>query len=534
MLLTNSNDLPVPTLIRKYFYLILPSDLSIDTNSPDPRALNPEQSSYRQIFKATSLFGGVQVFNILIGVIRVKFVAVLLGTKGVGIIGLLNSPLQLITSITGLGISFSAVKDVSEANSSGDQNRISRIILTLRRWSWLTGFFGVIVTIGFAPLLSQWSFGNREYTWAFIWLSLTLLLQAISKGQSAILQGTRQLNSMAKAGVIGSALGLVTSIPLYYWFGIKGIVPALIVTAVTGLLLSWHFSRKVVIVKIKLTPSETYASGLKMAKLGVSMTIAGFITSLSAYILNTYISKHGGVEQVGLYNAGWGVVGQYTGLIFAAMATDYFPRLAAVQTDNEKVRTLVNQQVDATLLIVSPLLVLLIVMMPIVVRVLYTPAFLPVVMFAILTLLGIPFKAISWAMGYIYLAKGDGRLFITMEIISGFVILVLNLLFYILYGLNGLGVSFILTYILGSLFSFFVSKWKYEFSFPRKFLSQFFILYGFVLLSFITVFIQHNVFRYIGGAVIFGLSAFYSLHKLNDLMDFRAFFSGKLNRLHKP
>jgi O-antigen/teichoic acid export membrane protein len=505
--------------------------------NPEPGTLNTErgssnseQSSYRQIFKATSLFGGVQVFNILIGIIRVKFVAVLLGTKGVGIIGLLNSPLELITSITGLGISFSAVRDVSEAQGTGDQTKIARTITALRRWSWFTGLLGAFATITLAPLLSQWSFGSREYTWAFIWLSITLLLQAISKGQSALLQGTRRLKEMAKAGVIGSVLGLITSIPLYYWLGIKGIVSAFIITGVTGLLLSWYFSHKVVIEKVQLTNKETYFSGLRMAKLGVSMTIAGFVASLSAYILNAFISNKGGVEQVGLYNAGWGVVGQYTAIIFAAMATDYFPRLSAVQADNDKVKKLVNQQVESALLIVSPLLVLLIVLMPIVVRILYTPAFLPVVMFAILTVLGIPFKAVSWAMGYVYLARGDGKLFLTMEIISGSVILALNLLFYHLYGLNGLGISFIITYLLGVIFSYLVLRWKYAFDFPDKFLKKFSILYGFVLLTFLTVFIQDIVIRFIAGILILIPAVFYSFHKLDELMDIKSFITAKIKR----
>jgi len=36
-----------------------------------------EQTSYKQIVKATSLFGGVKVFNIIIAIIRSKFIAVL-------------------------------------------------------------------------------------------------------------------------------------------------------------------------------------------------------------------------------------------------------------------------------------------------------------------------------------------------------------------------------------------------------------------------------------------------------------------------
>lgn len=44
--------------------------------------------SYSHILKYTSLFGGVQMLNILIGLIRNKLVAVLLGPLGMGIVAL--------------------------------------------------------------------------------------------------------------------------------------------------------------------------------------------------------------------------------------------------------------------------------------------------------------------------------------------------------------------------------------------------------------------------------------------------------------
>jgi hypothetical protein len=48
------------------------------------------QSSYRSIMKATSVWG-VQVFYIVIAIVRSKIIAVLLGPAGMGIVGLLNS-----------------------------------------------------------------------------------------------------------------------------------------------------------------------------------------------------------------------------------------------------------------------------------------------------------------------------------------------------------------------------------------------------------------------------------------------------------
>jgi len=44
--------------------------------------MSEQPNSYKQIVKATSLFGGVQVFNIIISIIRSKFIAVLLGPTG--------------------------------------------------------------------------------------------------------------------------------------------------------------------------------------------------------------------------------------------------------------------------------------------------------------------------------------------------------------------------------------------------------------------------------------------------------------------
>jgi O-antigen/teichoic acid export membrane protein len=492
--------------------------------------MTEQKSSYRQIFKATSLFGGVQVFTILIGIVRVKFVAVLLGTAGVGIIGLLNAPTDLIIAITGLGISFSAVKDIAEVNDGTNSSGLSRIIITLRRWSWFTGLLGAVVTIAMAPLLSQWSFGNREYTWSFVWLSVTLLLLAVSKGQTAVLQGTRRLKDMAKATVLGSFLGLITSIPLYYWIGIKGIVPAMVISAVTTLILSWYFARRVEIEKVQMNSRETYRSGLNMAKLGISMTIAGFLASLSRYVLNAFISHQGGVDQVGLYNAGWGVVGQYTGIVFAAMATDYFPRMAAIHQDNMKVKEFVGQQIETAVLILTPLLSVLIVMMPIVVRVLYTAEFIPMIMFASLTTLGIHFKTLSWAVGYVYLAKGNGRLFLVLEIISGALILGLNLLGYHLFGLNGLGISFVVSYLVATVITYIALKVIYQISFPVRLFGKITVAYLFVLLAFFTVFFQDIAIRYITGTAAVLAATLFSLYKLNELMDIKAIIRSKLKR----
>ena len=52
--------------------------------------MSEKTSSYSGIFKSTFLFGFVQVVRILVGVIKNKVVAILLGAEGMGIYGAQN------------------------------------------------------------------------------------------------------------------------------------------------------------------------------------------------------------------------------------------------------------------------------------------------------------------------------------------------------------------------------------------------------------------------------------------------------------
>ena len=220
-----------------------------------------ENDSYRQIMKATSIFGGVQVFNIIISIIRSKVIAVLLGPTGMGIAGLLTSTTTLIGSLTNFGLGISSVKDIAAAHESKNELRIAKVVIVIRRLVWLTGLLGAIATFVLASWLSELSFGDTEYTIAFRWLSLTLLFNQLTSGQYVLLQGLRKLNYLAKANMIGSAFGLLVSFPLYYYFEIKGIVPALISTAIITFIVNKYFSNKVHIQKVNVTLEETKTQG---------------------------------------------------------------------------------------------------------------------------------------------------------------------------------------------------------------------------------------------------------------------------------
>lgn len=477
------------------------------------------KSDYRSIFKATSLFGGVKVFSILISIIRSKVVAVLIGTTGVGIVGLFTSGTSLIQSITQLGLSQSAVRDVSEANASGDQARVNRIVTVLRRLVWFTGLLGMLCVIVFAPVLSKTSFGNSEYTISFVFLSVILLFNQLSGGQNVILQGTRRLKYLAKASVWGSLLGLFICLPLYYWLGVKGIVPNLILGALTTMLLSWYFSRKVPYKSVKVTFIEVMQDGRQMLRMGIAMSVSGVLVALSAYILRSFINHQGGIDEVGLFQAGFVIMTTYIGLIFSAMGTDYYPRLSAVNKDNEKCKAIMNQQGEIGILILGPLILICIVFIPWIVRLLYSDQFLGANEYIIWAASGMLFKMASWAISFIFIAKGESKLFMINETAVNIYSVGFQMLGYWLLGLKGIGIGYALTFLCYFIQVYIISHKRYGFHFTADF-NKVFIWQLVLLIACVSLTVNLDVvwMKYMFGTLLISLSTWISLSGLEKRM----------------
>lgn len=477
---------------------------------------NKKQSSYREVFKSTSLFGGSQVLIIIISLVRSKIIALLLGTTGFGIASLYNMPLQLIATITSFGISFSAVRDISIAHEKGETKSLNKTYSVFRYLLFLTGIFGVIITVLISPLLSKWSFGVASFTLPFIILSITLLFTSLSNGILAYLRGIRHILASAKASVLGPLLGLVLSAPIYYLFGLKAIVPGIIITSIVSLFSSWFFFRTSKPNKISLSWKEIYTEGQEMIRLGVVMTVAGLLTQLVSYLIVAFISNRGGIEQVGLYNAGWSMTNQYVGIIFTAMAVDYFPRLSAINQDNKKVQNAVNEQGEITILLLTPILLLFIIFLPLLIKILFTQEFMGIVPYVRWMGLGMIFRAASWSISFVPGAKGDTKFFLMIEIFGSLIYYMLTVFGYSYLGLEGIGMAFVLNYIIYLLIVYIACHKKYNYTFNKEFITI--LIYSLTFLLITIYNITHNNFLILT-ILLQIISIAYSIRELNKRID---------------
>ena len=73
-----------------------------------------QDQGYRHILKYTGIFGGVQGFQLVLGLLRTKLMAILLAPSGMGLASLFQSTSQFLSQATNLGVSMSAVRQLSE------------------------------------------------------------------------------------------------------------------------------------------------------------------------------------------------------------------------------------------------------------------------------------------------------------------------------------------------------------------------------------------------------------------------------------
>lgn len=398
-----------------------------------------DENSYGKILKGLSMFGSVEVFQILINLVRGKFVAMFLGPQGMGVSSMFTSASNTITQFSSLGLNLAFVKEVAANKEESDKLAVTgRMAEMLIR---ITSLIGAVACVVLAPWLSRISFGSTELSWQFMLLGVAIFLRVSVQGYKAILQGLHRVKTLSTTSLAGALTGLFAGVPLYYFFGTQGIVPAMIVLQLT-LCGFYYFGVRKYMPRSKIKFERKLHSPIirKMVATGMVLLGASLINTLFTYLINIYIRQYGDLSHVGLFNAANSVTMQYAGVVFTAMALDYFPRLSASAGNAVKMRGIVAKQMEIVAMIATPLAILLIATAPIIIRLLLTKEFMPITPLMRWLGLSILLKAIAYPLGYIAFAKDNRRLFFWLEgVICNILYIGCSLIFYHFYGLMGLG-----------------------------------------------------------------------------------------------
>lgn len=419
-----------------------------------------DREDYEHVLKYTGVFGGVQGLNIVVSLVRNKLVALLLGPEGMGLASLFNTTVNFISQSTFLGIPFSGVRRISELHNQGDEQQIAHFVKVVRGWSLLTALLGMLVCMAIGPFLSGFTFSWGDHSLHFILLSPAVGMLAVTGGETAILKGLRRLGSLAMVQVVSVLAALLISVPAYYLFGQTGIVPVIVMMAFVTMCVTLRQSLR--LYPLQLTGARgILGEGMGMVRLGVAFTLAGIIGSAAEMLVRSYLNVAGNLDTLGLYNAGYMLTITYAGMVFSSMETDFFPRLSAVNHDIEASNLTVNRQIEVSLLILSPMLAVLIVMLPVLIPLMFSREFVAIVGMAQVAVLAMFFKVVTLPVAYITLARGSSLSYLLLESTYYIVFVVLIVVGFRWWGLLGTGFAIAAAHVFDLLMIHAYARIKY-------------------------------------------------------------------------
>jgi len=406
------------------------------------------KASYHRILKSTSIIGGASFINIVIGVLRTKVLAVLLGPAGVGLASLYTGLMGTASTVATMGLGPVGTRQIAEACSKDD----ARAILVARRaLFWGTMFLacaGGLVVWSLRSFLAVHALGSASYSSAVGWLSIGVALSVAGASQGALIQGMRRIGDIARLNVFGSAISTALGIGMLWRWGKAGLVAYILVGPLASFVLGHvYVSRLPKPRKETVTLPELSREWKMLLRLGLAMVGAGLVGSLTQLWIRIDVARVLGAQSLGQYQAAWTISMQYVSFVLGAMGTDYYPRLTGIIHDPKATRNLVNEQTEIATLLSAPVFIAMMAVTPWVIHLLYAASFTPAIEILRWQVLGDVLKVVSWPLGFVILAAGDGKTYFWLESVTALIPGVLITGLVPVMGLKITGISYLAMYV---------------------------------------------------------------------------------------
>jgi PST family polysaccharide transporter len=430
-------------------------------------------NSYRTILKSSAIMGASSVVNVLVGLARMKAAAVLLGPAGVGLIGILQNLMGTASGIAALGFGSAGTRQVADAVAGG---RADEVAVVRRALFWGTLALALVGGGTFfllRDLLAARVLDDPERAGEIGWIAFGVALTVAAGSQRALLNGFRRIGDLARLQVFSGLASAIGGVLAILFWGEAGVVAFIVTAPLANFLLGQWFVARLERDGGHAAPLDRLAGQWRqMAQLGFAFMVSTLVISFGQLAARSIVQHRLGAEELGHFQAAWGISMTYLGFVLSAMATDYYPRLTAVIRDREAASRLVNEQTEVALLLGGPAVIAMIALAPLVIELLYSHEFAAAAEILRWQLLGDILKIASWPLGFVLVAAAAGRTYMMAET-TAMAVFVSGIWFGLPFvGLQATGVSFLLMYVVYLPLVHWLARWRIGFSWSFQVVRQ--------------------------------------------------------------
>lgn len=352
---------------------------------------------FKALIKNTSFMMVTRVAQFAAGLVTTKISAVLLGTAGIGIINQLTFLTQKMSDFTTLSMVEAVVKQIAENKVKKNANEI--ISSAFKSYIILVSSFSVIsitLLLLFSKVLTNYVFGNGNFTGYFFIAIFTFPLLIISSIPFAILKGFRDIKLMSQIRIGIVFTNLLFAVPLIYYFRLDGAVLYVPLSYLVDLVFHYIVAQKLYFKKLGINVKSIYTASFRTDFVKELFYFSGFGITVGTYaifsefICRSIVVSHLGIDQIGLYSPVIMWASLMTGFLLPALSTYLYPRFCELKSTDE-ITGLLNDSLRLGSMVIIPLLLIGIPFRELVILLFYSKEFIAAAKFLPYHFLGLLF-----------------------------------------------------------------------------------------------------------------------------------------------
>ncbi|MDQ1228602.1 O-antigen translocase [Sphingomonas sp. SORGH_AS_0879] len=378
-----------------------------------------------------------------VNLLVIKFIAVIVGPAGLGLLGNLMSVATIMTVFAGGGIMNGITKYVAEYHS--DLARLTKFLGSATLFGLVASAIVMVATLVAARPLASILFGHGGMAWIIPLVGVAHFLCFVGGAVVATVNGQRRPVDFAIITVAGYLGAVPVAFGLIRLGGVAGAAVALLAVAASTAIPAVIIAYRRGLLALARPRMERGDIRRLLRYTGIS-AISAIAFPMTEIIIRTQLTGHLDIASTGIWQGLTRLSGAIMGFYTVFLATSHMPRLSAISD-----RRQAGAAVVRALRIVGPTFAgcaaLVYLARPIIVPLLFSDAFQPMEKVLGWQLLGDTLRVCSYVVGFLGIAKAALKIHIIAELTQcGLYLLFTLLALHAGYGLREVAQAYALTY----------------------------------------------------------------------------------------
>ena len=327
-------------------------------------------------------------------------------------------------------------------------SRIKSLISTAFRITVLCSIVTSVVLLIFHNVLSRYILHSEEYWYVFIVFGCCLILYALNNLLMNILNGYRDMKQYVLISIVGNILSLIFTLGLLCFKQLNGAMISVVTSQSVIFFITIYLLRKQTWFSWVNFKNDICLRDCHLYFKYTIMTLFPIILSSTApIIIRNFITSNISIVEAGYWDAMNRISSVYLSLFISFFSIYYLPKFSVVN------KTYMRHEFVSYCKLFVPVIIFVFMIIYFlrftIIRLLLSSDFIFIEKMFIWQLLGDFFRIIGFFMVYLALAKAKMYLFVIMDLVFSFILIVLSCYFVFYYkSIIGVSQAYLLTYML--------------------------------------------------------------------------------------